>query len=285
MGMGLEVRKPVVAGQFYPADPDRLRHEITAYLDRVDLDRSDLDILALVAPHAGYIYSAPVAAFAYRQVRGRRYDTVAVISPSHREAFGYSSVFGGKSYLTPLGELAVDREAVEALEKLENGRVRVGSVGHLGGEHALEVQLPFLQVVLEGQFSILPVVMGAQDQDSCQCLAGALVGVLDGRRALIVASTDLSHYHNQQTAECLDSRVVERIDTFDPDGLARDIRGCKAEACGAGPLVAAMIAAQGLGADSGEDLSYATSGARSGDFSHVVGYTAGIFYRKASPGV
>ncbi|MCE5271789.1 AmmeMemoRadiSam system protein B [bacterium] len=283
MGMGLEVRKPVVAGQFYPADPDRLRNEITAYLDRVDLDRSNLDILALVAPHAGYIYSAPVAAFAYRQVRGRGFDTVAVISPSHRESFGYSSVFGGKSYLTPLGELPVDREAVEILEKMENGRVRVAAVGHLGGEHALEVQLPFLQVVLEGPFNILPVVMGSQDQDSCQCLAGALMNALAGRRALVVASTDLSHYHSQQRAECLDSLVVERINAFDPDGLFLDIRGSRAEACGAGPLIAAMIAARGLGADSGEDLSYATSGERSGDYNHVVGYTAGIFYRKASP--
>lgn len=280
MDKGVEVRKPAVAGMFYPADPESLRNDIEACLERVELDHSELDILGLVAPHAGYIYSAQVAAYAYCQVRGRHYDTVAVISPSHREAFGYSSVFGGRSYLTPLGEVMVDSETVSSIEASCSSLVRVGPAGHMGGEHALEVQLPFLQVALDGPFGLVPVVMGSQDQDSCQCLAGALVTALAGKRALIVASTDLSHYHSQKQAECLDLKVVERINAFDPDGLFNDILGHKAEACGIGPVVAAMIACRGLGADSGEDLSYATSGERSGDFSHVVGYTAGVFFRK-----
>ena len=172
MNASLGVRPSAVAGQFYPADPDLLRKEIDDYLDGVDLDRSGLDIVALVAPHAGYIYSGPVAAFAYRQLAGATYDTVAVIAPSHRLSFGYSSVFGGRSYETPLGEVPVDLETAELLERYGKGLVKVGDEGHLhNGEHSLEVQLPFLQVVL-GKFRLVPVVMGSQSREIADALAG-----------------------------------------------------------------------------------------------------------------
>jgi AmmeMemoRadiSam system protein B len=276
---GQVVRKPAVAGTFYPHDSGRLREEINGYLANADMDRSGEDIVALVAPHAGYMYSGQVAACAYRQIQGRKYDTVVVISPSHREYFQFSSVFPGDAYETPLGEVCVDTELSSALTGSGPDSVRMAEIGHLhSSEHALEVHLPFLQVVLS-DFALVAVVMGRQDRQACHELGDALAGVLHDRNAIIAASSDLSHFHTQQTAEGLDMKVVERIGAFDPEGLLDDVSSHKCEACGAGPVASAMIAARKLGATKAENLKYATSGDVSGDFHQVVGYTSGIFYR------
>ena len=273
------IRKPAVAGTFYPADSRRLQEEIESYLGQVTVDRSDKDIVALIAPHAGYMYSGPVAAYSYRQVQGKDYDTVVVISPAHREYFDFSSVFSGQGYETPLGLVSVDEAIVSALDSHPEKSVCASGEGHVfSAEHALEVHLPFLQVVL-GSFNLVPVVMGSQDRDCCLALGKALAEVLAGKNALIVASSDLSHFHNHEKARSLDMGVVERIDGFDPDGLLDDIARHKCEACGAGPIAAAMYGARDLGATTAENLHYATSGETSGDFGQVVGYTAGIFYR------
>jgi AmmeMemoRadiSam system protein B len=273
------IRKPAVAGTFYPADSRRLQEEIESYLGQVTVDRSDKDIVALIAPHAGYMYSGPVAAYSYRQVQGKDYDTVVVISPAHREYFDFSSVFSGQGYETPLGVVSVDGEIVSALDSHPENSVCASGEGHVfSAEHALEVHLPFLQVVL-GSFNLVPVVMGSQNRDCCLALGKALAEVLDGKHALIVASSDLSHFHNHEKASSLDMGIVERINSFDPDGLLEDIASRKCEACGAGPIAAAMYAARDLSATTAENLHYATSGETSGDFSQVVGYTAGIIYR------
>ena len=274
-----EVRSSAVAGSFYPSGPEALRAEIQSYLDKVVVDRSEKDIVAVVAPHAGYRYSGPVAAYAYRQVQDKPYETVAVISPSHSVPFSFSSVFSGTGYETPLGVVPVDQEVVQAIDNHPAEDVRASDVGHLNSnEHSLEVQLPFLQVVLD-EFKLVPVVMGSQSRTSCASLGEALGAVLEGKPALIVASSDLSHFHNQSLARELDEQVIASIDCFDPDRLLRDITERKTEACGAGPIAAAMAAARLLGAKTGENLFYSTSGDTSGDYSQVVGYTAGIFYR------
>jgi len=279
MGQATLVRKAAVAGTFYPADAKRLEAEIKSYLNRVTVDRSNEDICALIAPHAGYLYSGPVAAHAYRQVQGKSYDTVVVISPSHRQYFDFSSVFSGESYETPLGNIPVNRELVEALDRGPEKSVRAGREGHLhSAEHALEVHLPFLQVVL-GSFSLVPVVMGSQSRKCCLELGRALAGVSRDRKVLFVASSDLSHFHSQDEAQSLDRHVVERINGFDPEGLLDDLEKHQCEACGGGPVAAAMFAGRELGAVKAENLCYATSADTSGNFSQVVGYTAGIVYR------
>ena len=279
MDKAAAIRKPAVAGTFYPADSERLKAEIESYLEQVTADRSEKDIVALVAPHAGYMYSGPVAAYAYRQVQGKDYETVVVISPAHREYFDFSSIFSGKGYETPLGLVPVDEQSVSALDSHMENSVCASREGHIfSAEHALEVQLPFLQIVL-GPFKLVPVVMGSQGRDCCLALGKALAEVLAGKNALIVASSDLSHFYDHEKASSLDKGVVERIEGFDPDGLLGDIARHETEACGAGPMAAAMYAARDLGATAAENLHYATSGETSGDFNQVVGYTAGIFYR------
>ncbi len=276
----LLIRKAAVAGTFYPAQRERLSADITAFIERVDTDRSTEEIVALVAPHAGYMYSGQVAAYAYRQLQGRSIDTVVVISPSHREYFGFSSVFGGRAYETPLGRVQVDEEAAGRIAEAGGElNVRIGTSGHLhSSEHALEVHLPFLQTVLD-DFRLVPIVMGRQDGEACRQLGEAIGFALAGSRALIVASSDLSHFHTQQTARGLDQKVVERIDGFDPEGLLDDVAASTCEACGAGPVAAAMLAARAMGATKAESLNYATSGDISGDYSQVVGYVSAIIYR------
>lgn len=272
------IRKAAVSGLFYPDNPAELRSEISRYLDNVVTDRTDKDIKALVAPHAGYYYSGQVAAYAYRQLIGRQFDTVAILSPSHRVALRYCSVFDGDAYETPLGEIEIDAETSAKLCEFGNGLIRQSKDGHINSEeHALEVHLPFLQSVL-GNFKLVAIVMGIQDRHSVSVLGNALQQTLQGRNALIVASSDLSHFHDHLVAKNLDMQIVDAIDKFDPDALINIVESNHAEACGYGPIAVSMVAARGLGALSGENLFYSNSGEVSGDYHRVVGYTSGIFY-------
>ncbi|HEB84544.1 MAG TPA: AmmeMemoRadiSam system protein B [Bacteroidetes bacterium] len=276
------LREPAVAGRFYPADPVELEHEVRRYLDAARSE-VDGDPVGLICPHAGYVFSGPVAAESYRTLRGRRYDAVVIISPSHFERFHEVAVLTEGAYLTPLGEVPVHTRLAERMVS-SGGLVRAAEAGHRsgphGGEHALEVQLPFLQVVLGDSLRIIPVVMGEQSRDAVRSLAEAIVHAARGEHILVVASSDLSHYHTDSHAREVDKRVVEKVREFDPDGLWEEVRQGVAEACGAGPMVAAMLAARQLGASRAEVLRYATSAdSVYGDRETVVGYLAAVFVR------
>lgn len=278
------VRKPAVAGQFYPGNPATLRKDIEHYLENASTEPVEGTVVALVSPHAGYIYSGQVAAYGYRLVRDNAYETVVVISPSHVEYFDYSSVFAGKSYLTPLGEIPVDHDVVRLITG-EGKLVRAETSGHLfgafqRGEHSLEVQLPFLQVAL-GDFELVPIVMGSQSRECIEALGNALGNALQGRNALIVASTDLSHFHGEAGAKKLDGVFMDKLGSFDEAGLSKSLARKDAEACGGGPTAAAMIAARKLGADRCAILQYANSGDITGDTSSVVGYVSAAMIRSA----
>lgn len=281
--MERNVRKPAVAGQFYTADPLALRREIESYIADAETDDAPTgEIVAIVSPHAGYMYSGGVAAHGYRLVQGKDYETVVVIAPSHVEYFDFSSVFSGDAYLTPLGEIPIDRKMVDLIAS-KGDLVRKSGRGHsfdrLGrGEHSLEVQLPFLQVSL-GEFKLVPIVMGSQDHDCVRALGEALGAALSGKKALIVASTDLSHFHSDSRAKSLDGIFIAALERFEPDAMLESIRGKETEACGGGPTVAAMIAAQMLGATGCSVLDYATSGDVTGDKSSVVGYVSAVMIR------
>jgi AmmeMemoRadiSam system protein B len=239
----------------------------------VEKEKLEGELIGLISPHAGYIYSGQVAAHAYKQLDGVSYDAVAVISPVHRMFVGRFAVTSAAAYETPLGLVKVDAELVEATDK-EIGLSRVSQ----DNEHSLEIQLPFLQVVL-GEFKLLPIMVGDQELSLCQKLGTVLAKVLKGRNALLVASTDLSHFHNYGTAVRLDEIVLERVRAYDPEGLAQDLKRGKCEACGGGPVVAVMLAAQEMGANKAKVLKYMNSGDVTGDRFQVVGYMAAALYR------
>ena len=279
------VRTPAVAGQFYSASAQALRREVTGYLDKADPKPVAGEVTAIVAPHAGYMYSGQVAAYGYKLVRGKTYDAVVVISPCHVDRFSYSSIFPGSAYATPLGEVPVDAELAKLIAS-KSDLVKIDPRGHevsfMGrAEHSLEVQLPFLQVAL-GSFKLVPIVMGDQSSRIVEALGKALGSALAGHNVLIVASTDLSHFHEDREARALDGRYQEMLERFDPSALLAGLASEKAEACGGGPTAAAMIAARALGATSCEVLHYANSGDVTNDRDNVVGYVSAVMLRPAA---
>jgi AmmeMemoRadiSam system protein B/AmmeMemoRadiSam system protein A len=274
-----EVRRSAWAGQFYPAAPSELSRRIAALFAAAPKPAIDGDVLALMAPHAGYAYSGQVAACTYKAIEGHEYDTVIVVSPSHTKYFAGVSVYNGGSYETPLGELPTDVQLAKRLGRTAPGTIYLSNMGHTGGEraeHALEVQLPFLQIVL-GSFNLVALVMG--DQQTWRVLGDALAAVAGEKRVLLVASTDLSHYHEAREAAQLDRNVRTAVERFDPAAVAAVIESGRGEACGAGPMMACMHAARKLGATRSIITGYAHSGEVTGDTSGVVGYLGAAFVR------
>ncbi|HHJ52475.1 MAG TPA: AmmeMemoRadiSam system protein B [Caldithrix abyssi] len=274
--MSIKIRQPAVAGLFYSSQKETLQREVAMYLENSPSLDDIQTIFGLVAPHAGYMYSGGVAARAYRQIVDREYEVVVVISPSHRVYFEEVSVYHGKAYSTPLGEIPVDTELAQAIAG-EDSRLIYSGIGHDIDEHALEVQLPFLQHTLE-DFKLIPIVMGDQNDENVQALSDALAKHLKGRKALIVASSDLSHYYSYDKAVLLDGVVVEDINNFDDKKLAHDLKNGVCEMCGGGPVLATMKACRALGASKSKVILYRNSGDVTGDRSQVVGYLAALFY-------
>lgn len=279
------VHSPAVAGAFYPADPKELTKMVDEFLARAPAAAIKDPILALIVPHAGYIYSGGVAAQAYAQLKGRKPERVVVVSPSHIEAFNFAAVYDGDAYATPLGSIPVDK-AFAAKLAAQSPLIKLSSRGHTssGGqsEHALEVQLPFLQRVL-GQFKLVPIIMGEQNYETCRVLGVALAKLAQGTDTLLVASSDLSHFHSYDDAVKLDHKTLQAIQEWDYMGMSRNFEARVWEACGGGPIIAVMIAAERLGATQATLLKYANSGDVTGDRSRVVGYGAVVLIKQPKP--
>lgn len=271
------IRKPAVAGAFYPADPKALRYDIAGYLqDVAGIDKVAGSVIGLISPHAGYMYSGRVAAAAYHQLSDTNYDDVLVISPSHHVYFQGASLYPSGDYQTPLGIVPVEKHLVQNL--LSDYSVFHYVAQAHRREHALEVQLPFLQVVLP-HFSLIPVVMGSQDWETASLMVEALSTVLMGRRVLLVASSDLSHYHFYDEAVGMDSNILKAVNNNDARLLWDSVAGGKAEACGVGPMVVVMLLAAKLGATGAQVVAYQNSGDVTGDRGQVVGYMAAAIYK------
>jgi AmmeMemoRadiSam system protein B/AmmeMemoRadiSam system protein A len=266
------VREPAVAGYFYPRDPDELRTKVEGFLKEAKLLVSDGPPIAILAPHAGYVYSGPVAGWSYRQVMGQRFETVVVLSPSHRFGFKGISVWPKGSYRTPLGTVPVDEEVCAELMRMTT-LIRDIPQAH-ENEHALEVQIPFLQVALQPGWKLVPLVMGSQDLETAKELSGALKKVLEGRSHLVVASSDLSHFHSAQRAEEMDRKALTFMEGVDPEGLWKEVSRGSVEACGVGPVLTVLCMVREMGVKKGKLLRYNHSGDVSGDRTRVVGYGA-----------
>jgi AmmeMemoRadiSam system protein B len=229
-------------------------------------------LVGLISPHAGLRYSGPVAAHAYKLIAGRSGITVLLVGPSHRSAFQGVAVAARGTFETPLGAIPIDADLAA---RILDGEQIVDAPRAHRDEHSLEMQLPFLQHAVQG-LRIVPMLMGTQSRDEVAALALALAAVAAGRSdVLLVASSDLSHYHPASVANRLDARVVDDVSRLDPDSLMSRLEESHEHACGGGPMVAVMKAAQALGATRATVLRYADSGdVAEGDKSRVVGYLA-----------
>jgi AmmeMemoRadiSam system protein B len=269
------IRPAAVAGSWYPGTEAALTAAVDHHLAAAPRDL-DGDLVALIAPHAGLMYSGPVAAHAYQLLRHRTFDVAVLVGPSHFVGFEGVAVHAAGGFATPLGVVQVDEECTARLMRA-TPIVRKHDAAH-AREHSLEMQLPFLGRVAPG-VQIVPLVMGFQTHATIAALAEGLVKALEGRRALLVASSDLSHYHEANEAHDLDAVVIDHVSRLDADGLEAALDARPDHACGGGPMVAVMRAARRLQARDAVVLQYGDSGDVSGDKSAVVGYLAAAFGR------
>ncbi|MEW6375687.1 MAG: AmmeMemoRadiSam system protein B [Thermodesulfobacteriota bacterium] len=276
MGMK-EIREPAVAGTFYPDRPDILSRDVKRYIENAKKEKIDGEIIALISPHAGYMYSGSVAGYAYKLIEGKAFDSVIVVAPSHRALFKGASLYDRGGYRTPLGVVPIDVELSRRM--MERGKgIQFLPEAH-AQEHSLEVQIPFLQVALKN-LKLIPIVMEPYwSWETCQSLASTIADTVKGKNILLIASSDLSHFHSYEKAVELDKVVLNHIERFNPEGLNRDLKGGRCEACGGGPIISVMLSAKALGANKGKVLKYLNSGDVTGDRSRVVGYAAGVFYQ------
>lgn len=279
---GQGVRKPVWAGQFYESDPSRLSRQLEVWLDAAELKPVSGRVVGLIVPHAGYVYSARVAAVGYRLVRNLEVETVVIIGPSHQLAFEGCSIYLRGGFETPLGVAEVD-------ETLARELARYSGFGYIpeahDREHSVEVQVPFIQKVFP-RARIVPVVMGNQTEMTIQALAGALVRATKGKKVLVVASTDLSHFLGRAQANERDRKTIELIQNLDLKSLGRQVERHENIMCGGGPVLTLLHYARRMGQARVAALAYSDSAAAGGPDDRVVGYlSAAVYLETAQTGL
>jgi AmmeMemoRadiSam system protein B len=288
MNTKANIRPSPIAGQWYPGDARHLAAQVDRYMDAAKLPELDGEVVAVMAPHAGHIYSGSVAGYAFAALRGATPDVVVVVSPMHYPYFERLLTTAHEAYATPLGAIPVHRQALQELDQYIERELgfKLASVSN-DMEHSLEIELPFLQRALAKPFQLVPLMVRDQEAKVARGLGKALAKLLSqgkalaGQSAILVASTDLSHFYQQEVAQVLDAEMLRQVEAFDPAGVIRVEEEGKGFACGRGALAGVLWAAKELGADHVQVVRYATSGDITGDFERVVGYGAAVITRKA----
>ncbi len=285
----MDTRPSPIVGRWYSAHPPSLTQLVDGYLEAATGFTPTGPMLGLVAPHAGHQYSGPVAGYAFAPLRGQTVDTVAILSPSHYHDDGALLTSGHAAYATPLGAVEVNPSAIAALRAALAHALDLPEKHTLipirnDREHAIEIELPFLQRVLPAGFTLIPVMIRDQSAAIMESLGRALAAILANGRVLIIASSDLSHFQSQAAALKFDALMLQQIDAFDPDGVlaaeeAAQVKFGLGLACGYGAIAATLWAARALGATRAQVVRHATSGDVSGDYSGVVGYGAAVIWK------
>lgn len=267
-----DVRPAALAGTWYPDNPAQLARSIDAYIDEAETAPLPGRVIGVVAPHAGHRYSGAVAGHAFKPVRDLGADVVVLIGPSHYPYQGKVLTTGHRAYSTPLGTIPVATDLIAALgDEIPLMAVRDDQ------EHSIENILPFIIRADDG-IRLLPLMLVDQSLGMAESLGRALGKLLRGQKALLVASSDLSHYYPQGVANQLDAAMLSEIEAFDPAAVIHADDEGRGYACGRGAIATVMIASRALGADSARVVGYATSGDVTGDYGQVVGYGAAVFY-------
>jgi MEMO1 family protein len=272
-----DIRPSPIAGTWYEGNPKLLAAKIDKYLGDVQLPQLGGEVAGVIAPHAGHQYSGAVAAHAFAVLRGLMPDLVVILSPFHNLSQFPLLVTKHEAYSTPLGNLEVDRSVLaEVQAALE---IPITPIAR-DSEHSLEIELPFLQRIFAHEFKLLPLMIRSQDAATAQRLGGALGVVLKNKNAILVASTDLSHFYDQKTANQLDEEMLKRFESFEPDSIFEAEQSGRGFACGRAAVASVLWASRALGANRVKILQHATSGDVTGDFSSVVGYGAAVVLKE-----
>ena len=275
------LRPARVSGAFYPAAPAELNSMIDKFMAQVPDEKIPGDIVALIVPHAGYEYSGQVAAYGYKLLASCQFDTVILIGPSHHTYVNVASIWQAGSWETPLGKVIVDTDLAKAIAS-ENELFQCPPEAHLN-EHSLEVQLPFLQKTLK-EFKIVPILLSDPSPDNCRLLAQAIVKQLKpGKKILVIASSDMSHYYTDEQALSMDSAALDMLARSDDKALAQALDAGTCEFCGRGAVLTVMEIAKLLAPVKIKVLKYANTGDVTGDKTRVVGYSSSVLYKEKIP--
>jgi AmmeMemoRadiSam system protein B/AmmeMemoRadiSam system protein A len=280
------VKDADLAGSWYTASKAELESQLKSYLDAANPPKIDGDIIAVIVPHAGYVYSGPVAAYSYKALVGRSIKTVIIIGFSHRRYFDGIAIYDRGSWRTPLGDIQIDEELAKEIES-KNPRIKFNPE-LFSDENSVEMQVPFIQAAL-GNIKIVPIAFGTQNYSDAQSLAATLAEIASSRPesggtrndVLVVASTDLSHYRSYQDAVNTDNHTVNALSKLKAKEFYDEAKMGSCELCGLMPVTTALLVAQNLGYDKIETLKYANSGDTAGDKGRVVGYLSAVIYKES----
>lgn len=273
-----EIRPSPIAGTWYSANPKLLAQQMDDFIQKATAVRITGEVFGLVAPHAGHRYSGSTAGIAYRTILGKSFPLVVILSPSHHYFPAELISSAHQAYTTPLGNIPIHQEAMGTLQQeLRNKGAGLKLVAE-DEEHSIEIQLPFLQRALKGDFSILPVMMLSQDERTVKQLSTALEKVYRQFKPLVIASSDLSHFKPLKIADELDRHMLEQIAAFSPEGVLSAERNGSGSACGYGPIATTLMLAKTVGAKGVQVLQHTTSAEITGDFTSVVGYGSAVLY-------
>jgi AmmeMemoRadiSam system protein B/AmmeMemoRadiSam system protein A len=264
------VKEPSVAGTFYPADKSALRGSVEKFLSAVEKPQRNGRLIALVAPHAGYRFSGQVAAYGYKEIQDSAIQKVILIGASHHVGFKGASIYTAGSFRTPLGDVKINEPLANKL--LDDTADVTFYPEAYSREHSLEVQLPFLQAVLK-DFSIVPILIGTPTKKTYDHLIDTLSEMID-EKTLIIASTDLSHYHDYTSAMAMDGKIISAIERLSAGDTAKLLQSGQSELCGVYPVLITMEVARRAGADYGMLFKYANSGDVTNEKEKVVGYSS-----------
>jgi AmmeMemoRadiSam system protein B len=275
----IDLRPSPIAGTWYEGSPQALATRVDEYLNAAQLPEINGEVLAVIAPHAGHVYSGAVAGYAFAAVRHLNPDLVVILSPYHNLAPHRLITTTHQAYSTPLGNIEVDQTTLAELQT--DLDIPITSIAN-DREHSLEIELPFLQRALKNEFKLLPIMVRSQEPPTSQKLGHALAKTLKNKNALIVASTDLSHFYERQVAKALDEEMLRCFASFNPETIFDAEYMGTGFACGHAAVASMLWATRDLGADKVQILKYATSGDVTGDYSSVVGYGAAVVLKSAA---
>ena len=275
------IRIPSVSGMFYESNPTFLREDIESMFSKIDINDDNNEIVAGVVPHAGYIYSGKTACYTFNEIaKGELPDTFIIIGPNHTGHGTKIDVCDYDKWETPLGLVDVDREFIQEMINTDSN-VYIDNNAHVR-EHSIEVELPFIQYICEDHdFKIVPIVISQQIPQLCEILAESLDKVIRklNRKCVIIASTDLNHYDDEDTTRFLDEKVIKSVEDMDMKQLVKEIIDYDITMCGYGPVITAVTYSKLQNANTSIVLNHTTSGETSGDYDSVVGYMSSIIVK------
>lgn len=275
----MRVRTPAVAGMFYPKDEKQLKEEIqNCILHEFGAAHSETKtekIFGAICPHAGYMYSGPIASHSFQSIANQDFELAIILGPNHWGVGCGVATMKDCTWQTPLGGIEVDSESAEEINKLSK-LIEIDFFSHTR-DHSIEVQVPFLQEIYKKKFKILPIILNDQDLEFAQEIGHAIATLAKKKKCIIIGSSDFTHYEPNEFAHSQDKALIEPILRLDVEEFYKVLNERRVTACGYGAIASTMIACKELGATKGKLLKYATSGDIAGDKSSVVGYASIVF--------